>query len=105
MAHIHEEIHEHEHIHADGTVHSHPHTHEDDHTHPHTHTSEGEAASTDKTRALLGYMIDHNEHHAEELADLLDTLPPQAKKQLTRAIGTFEVANVELRQVLEYLDD
>lgn len=53
----------------------------------------------------LLHMIDHNEHHAEELADLLDTLPTQAKKQLTRAIGTFEAANVELRQVLEYLED
>lgn len=105
MAQIHEESHEHEHTHADGVVHSHPHTHDGDHAHTHSHASEAEASSADKTRALLGYMIDHNEHHAEELADLLDTLPPQAKKQLTRAIGTFEAANVELRQVLEYLDD
>ena len=105
MAQIHEESHEHEHTHADGVVHSHPHTHDGDHAHTHSHASEAEASSADKTRALLGYMIDHNEHHAEELADLLDTLPLQAKKQLTRAIGTFEAANVELRQVLEYLDD
>ena len=103
MAHIHEEPHEHEHIHADGTVHSHPHTHDGDHDH--VHTPEAGASSAEKTRALLGYMIDHNEHHAEELAELLDTLSPQAKKQLTRAIGTFEAANVELRQVLEYLDE
>ena len=75
------------------------------HDHGHEHHDCGDASAPERARALLAYMIDHNEHHAEELADLLDTLPTQAKKQLTRAIGTFEAANVELRQVLEYLED
>ena len=50
-------------------------------------------------------MIHHNEHHAEELADLLDALPKHAQKKLSLAIGTFESANVELRDVLECLEE
>jgi hypothetical protein len=49
-------------------------------------------------------MIHHNEHHAEELADLLDSLPKHAQKKLTIAIGSFEAANVELQEVLDCLD-
>lgn len=50
-------------------------------------------------------MVHHNEHHAEELANLLDSLPEKAQKRLTMAIGTFEAANVELQDVLECLDE
>ena len=69
------------------------------HTHDHFHTDDKMA----EIKALLAYMIDHNEHHADELADLLDALPPKAQKKLRIAIGTFDAANVELREVLESL--
>ena len=49
-------------------------------------------------------MLQHNEHHAEELADLLDSLPKHAQKKLTIAIGSFEAANVELQEVLDCLE-
>ena len=89
--HTHEHSHEHthSHVHADGTVHTHSHEAPQD---------------ADKVKALLNYMVEHNEHHADELADLLDMLPDKAKDKLTKAIGTFEAANVELRAVLEELE-
>jgi len=108
MAHIHDEhMHEHSHTHENGHTHTHggghPHSHGADHVHS---KSESSVPPTDlrQTKALLTYMIDHNEHHAEELAGLIDALPQKAQKKLTIAIGTFEAANVELREVLACLE-
>ena len=53
-----------------------------------------------QTRVLLEYMLRRNENHNAELADLLDHLPAKAQEQLLMAIGTYEAANVELREVL-----
>lgn len=55
-------------------------------------------------KALLQFMIDHNDHHNDELADLLDSLPEKARKLMMRAVGSFEAANVELAEVLRALD-
>lgn len=95
MAHIHE------HTHSDGTTHSHEHPHTHDSNHGHDHLDANDKA---QTKALLAFMIEHNEHHAEELAALLDGLEEKAKKKLLSAIGTFEAANVELKAVLDMLD-
>ena len=54
------------------------HDHFHDHSHPHSHSLGGSVS--DEIKALLKYMIDHNDHHAEELADLLDALPEAARK-------------------------
>ena len=81
---------------------SHETHHHHDHEHPH-HTDSGHTP-LEETKALLTYMLHHNEHHADELADLLDRLPPRAQKKLRLAIGTFEAANVELQEVLESLE-
>ena len=99
MVHMHDgDIHEHEHAHGDGQVHTHSHSHNESHTHT--------AGTIDmqETKALLAYMIHHNDHHAEELAGLLGSLPKNAQKKLTIAIGTFEAANVELQEVLACLE-
>lgn len=92
--------------------HTHPHTHDGEHTHTHPHTHDGEHVhshdsvhAAEETRALLNYMIHHNEHHNEELADLLDSLPVKARKQMQTAIGAFEAANAYLKGVLECLDE
>ena len=58
---------------------------------------------TEETKALLTYMIHHNEHHAEKLAELMDSLPQEARKKMSIAIGSFEAANVELQAVLDCL--
>ncbi len=99
-------MHEHEHTHT--YTHTHPHEHdhghEHEHEHGHDHAQErAEITPPERTKALLRYMIEHNEHHAEELAELLDGLEGSARKHLLEAIGTFEVANVQLREVLELL--
>ncbi|MCR4771232.1 MAG: cobalt transporter [Oscillospiraceae bacterium] len=106
------EEHVHEHAHPDAAAHTHEHAHADGHTHTHAHTHDGEHAHVHtgedglrQTKALLKYMLEHNEHHAEELAGLLDALPAQAKKKLLLAIGTFEAANVELKAVLDSLEE
>ena len=109
MEHIHDEhnhmhshsddhAHGHSHSHGDGHVHTHFHTHDEDHTH-----SEG-MNNPEETKALLSYMLHHNEHHAEELAALLDVLPKKAQKKLMLAIGSFEAANVQLQEVLDCLE-
>ncbi len=72
------------------------HDHVGGHAHQTQHTAED-------AKALLAYMIHHNDHHTEELADLLDVLPAPAQKKLLLAIGSFEAANVELQAVLECL--
>ncbi len=117
--------HTHEHTHADGTTHTHEHMHSHDemghshsggegHTHTHdgsTHTHSHNHPHTDmnaqpdpaQVKALLAYMLQHNEHHAEELAGMLDALPEAAREKLLLAIGTFEAANVQLKEALEAL--
>ena len=88
-----------EHIH-DEHNHVHPHSHSDDHVHTHSEST----TNLKETKALLSYMLHHNEHHAEELAALLDSLPKKAQKKLTLAIGSFEAANVQLQEVLDCLE-
>lgn len=58
-----------------------------------------------RRQALLRYMIDRNEHHCEELAELLDGLEGAPRRKLLEAIGSFEAANVQLREVLELLEE
>lgn len=99
MEHNHGHTHEHLHTHE----HNHDHHHEHDHEHSHEHNHE--ICGNDRTKALLTYMIDHNDHHAQELAELLVSVDGAAKKKLTEAIGSFEVANVQLREVLELLEE
>ena len=99
MEHIHDEHnHVHPHSHSDDHVHTHSHSHGDGHvhTHPHTHEeapthSEGKT-NLQETKALLSYMLHHNEHHAEELAALLDSLPKKAQKKLTLAINVIKLS-------------
>lgn len=71
-----------------------------EHTHEHSPVADGTRA-----QALLRYMIDHNEHHCEELAELLDGLDGAPRRKLLEAIGGFEAANVQLREVLELLEE
>ena len=89
------------HHHEDEHIHSGEHTHV--HEHPHTHEAPAGMTPAEKVCALLGYMIDHNDHHAAELADLLPAVEGAANKKLLEAIGTFEAANVQLREVLQLL--
>jgi|GEM_PF-3344968 len=57
-----------------------------------------------RARAVAAYMIAHNDKHIDELADLVDGLDKDAGRILLEAIGSFEVGNTLLRQLLERLD-
>ena len=59
---------------------------------------------TAKTRAVASYMIAHNDKHIDELASLVEGMDKTASKLLLDAIGSYEVGNTLLRQLLEYLD-
>jgi len=66
--------HTHAHSHADGSVHTHGHAHEHghEHDHNHNHTGQGAVSEKEEVKALLNYMLSHNEHHAEELMGISD---------------------------------
>ena len=78
--HEHTEGHTHEHTHAGGVTHTHSHSHGDG---EHAHTHEGGCADQShcgsceggdckkETIALLTYMLQHNEHHAAELDQMV----------------------------------
>lgn len=84
----------HEHTHE----HTHVHTHE--HAHPHTH----EHADRAESLAVLGYMLEHNRHHAEELHLLAhDAQPEEAAELLHEAVDLFAEANNKLEQALQLM--
>ena len=56
-----------------GCSHGHDHGHTHEHAHDHSHEHCGACAQTkpgSEQEALLSYMLDHNKHHAAELAEL-----------------------------------
>ena len=85
-------------------MHEHEPGHEHGHTHGHTHAPvEGGVAPEERTRTLLAYMIEHNEHHASELSELTDSLDGAARERLLEAIRGFGAANAQLREVLDLI--
>lgn len=72
----------------------------------HTHTHAG-AASAEETCALLGYLLDHNKHHAEELHDMAHDLSAAGKAEaaalLHAAVADFASANEKLAAALTKL--
>ena len=105
--HTHSHEHTHEHTHADGTVHSHAHTHTHTHAHSHEHTH-GDAEgfdSMEQAMALMGYMLDHNRHHAEELHELCHKLEASGKEEAAAlihdAVDKFGEGNALLESALE----
>lgn len=108
--HDHTHGHTHEHTHADGVTHNHTHTHEEGGDHAHTH--EGGCQSHDhcgscqggdcknESVALLTYMLQHNEHHAQELDQMADNLEKlglsASAKTIKEAVADFQKGNMRL---------
>ena len=57
-----------------------------------------------RARAVAAYMIAHNDKHIDELAERTDGLDKTASKLLLDAIGSYEVGNTLLKQLLDHLD-
>lgn len=77
------------------------HDHHHDHDHPHTH----EHHSPQETLALLGYMVSHNQHHAEELHDLAHSVEGEAQQLLHEALVDLTVSNEKLAEALRILKE
>ena len=91
-------------------THTHEHTHGEGHDHGHSHAdhacdtahcgscSEGDCKN--ETLALLTYMLQHNEHHAQELDQMADNLSKMgmdaACKTIKEAVADFQKGNMRL---------
>ena len=91
--------------------HNHEPTHE--HTHDHSHGQEhcggcesgcAQKKPGSEQEALLSYMLDHNKHHAAELADVAKKFRETGKEdvavQIEKAIENFDKGNLYLSLAL-----
>ena len=80
---------------------AHCHAHGADHAHGYMETP------MDEMLALMKFMVDHNDAHAQELATLADQLQVKGKKrayqQIMDAVSDFDMANATLNAVLQNL--
>ncbi len=68
----------------------------------HRHTR---GAAEEETLALLNYMADHNEHHAEELREIADSLSVDAAKAVQEAVELLKRSTEKLRQAIGRLGE
>lgn len=85
----------------------HDHEHCKDHAHCHDGEHHCEACEHDHKKectALLSYMLNHNEHHAQELEQLSANLEQlgmeAAAKQIREAVTDFQKGNMRLSLAL-----
>ena len=79
------------------------HHHDHNHEHHHHDPSHAEVTSKEETLALLAYMVSHNKHHAEELANLSAGVEGEAAAELQKAITLFNEGNVALEAALKLM--
>ncbi len=76
--------------------------------HGHDH-GEQAANGRDKQKALLQYMVDHNEHHASELDDVaqkfLDDGQPEVSEQIRKAVDEYQKGNMYLKLALSLVKE
>lgn len=98
-----------EHGHCHGHDHEHTHEHTRDHSHGQEHCGGCESGCAQKKpgseqEALLSYMLDHNKHHAAELADVAKKFRETGKEdvavQIEKAIENFDKGNLYLSLAL-----
>ncbi len=90
----------------DGNAHSHGgHTHSHDHAGDHTH-GEGNTPM-EELLALMQFMVNHNDAHAQELAELAAQLKDagrlRAYNQIMDAVANFDIVNAQLDAVVKEL--
>ncbi len=88
--------------------HGHEHGHSHEHTHDHGHCEHAHSEQPkDEDTAVLAYMLDHNKHHAQELAVIAKHLREQGKEeaaaQVERGVEDFEKGNMRLSIALSLL--
>ena len=95
---------EHNHKHE----HEHTHGHSHDHDHHCSHTQAGGEEGIGEQKALLEYMIHHNEHHIEEFEEAAGEISKQgrnvAAELIKEAMTLLDNANKKLRDAVAELD-
>jgi len=94
----------------DGHTHSHggfAHSHSHDSLHEHSHGTGG--TPMEELVALMKFMVNHNDAHAQELAELAcqlkDAGRDHAYRQIMDAVAGFDMANAQLDAVLQELTE
>lgn len=84
--------------------HDHEHCHHHDHDHEHCHHEHAGTQPKDEDTAVLAYMLDHNKHHAQELAAIAKHLREAGKEeaavQIEKGVEDFEKGNMRLQIAL-----
>ena len=77
------------------------------HAHDHDHSHDQGGTPMEELLALMKFMVNHNDAHAQELAELADQLQTagrsRAYNQIMDAVANFDVANAQLDAVLKDL--
>lgn len=89
-----------EHSHCGCGCGGHDHDHDHEHSHEHEHNHHHGEQPKDEDTAVLAYMLDHNRHHAQELAVIAKHLREQGKDdaalQIEKGVEDFEKGNMRL---------
>ena len=85
----------------------HEHSHDHEHTHEHSHDHHHDHGAHAETDALIGYMVSHNAHHAEELKEIAHTLRHEGRGEIAdcieAAVTDFAAGNEKLSKALEMI--
>ncbi len=77
-----------------------------EHTHDHTHENM-KAHTPEEAKALLAYMIEHNEHHSEDLHELFHALEDAGKSEaatfVLNAMHSYDDGNDQLQMAMKLL--
>ena len=96
-------------IRREGVVHSHGgHSHAHSHGHHH-HDHHGESFTPmDELLALMKYMVNHNDAHAQEMANLADQLKDLGKtrayEKIMDAVADFDMLNAKFDAIVKELE-
>ena len=86
--------------------HTHSHAHGHDHDHDHGPVSP-DATPMEELLALMKFMVNHNDAHAQELAELAQQLQEAGKlrayRQIMNTVSDFDIVNAQLDAVVKEL--
>jgi ABC-type nickel/cobalt efflux system permease component RcnA len=88
------------HVHTHDHTHDHTHAHTHDHAHDHTHAHNLEG-SIDERKALLEYMLHHNESHLDDIKKLVEQTEGQTSIFLDEACEFYRKGNESLGKCIE----
>lgn len=87
----------------------HTHSHAHGHEHDHDHGIGENATPMEELLALMKFMVNHNDAHAQELAELAGQLKDAGKarayRKIMNAVADFDMVNAQLDSVLRELTE